>query len=129
MKIEQIEISGLRSHRGDPPTVVDLTDKSLVAIVGPTGAGKSSLLEAICFALYGEATFGGKAYKELSSDGCSEISVRMTFSVGEDKYQLVRTVAPNRSGVSAPRRRGCARLMTPAMPSCTPTKCARSTPR
>jgi exonuclease SbcC len=99
MKIEQIEISGLRSHRGDPPTVVDLTDKSLVAIVGPTGAGKSSLLEAICFALYGEATFGGKAYKELSSDGCSEISVRMTFSVGEDKYQLVRTVAPNRSGV------------------------------
>lgn len=99
MKIETITISGLRSHRGDPPTVVDLSGKSLVAVVGPTGAGKSSILEAICFALYGEATFGGKAYKELSADGRCEIAVQMIFTVGEDRYQLVRTVAPNRSGV------------------------------
>ncbi len=99
MKIETLSISGLRSHRGDPATEVNLTGKSLVAIVGPTGAGKSSVLEAVCFALYGEATFGGKAYRELSSDGCSEISVQMTFTVGEDRYQLVRSVAPNRKGV------------------------------
>jgi exonuclease SbcC len=99
LRIETITISGLRSHRGNPPTRVDLSGKSLVAIVGPTGAGKSSILEAICFALYGEATFGGKAYKDLSSDGRSEIAVQMTFSVGEDSYQLVRSVAPSRNDV------------------------------
>jgi exonuclease SbcC len=55
-------------------------------------------LEAITFALFGEATFGGKAYKELSTDGNSEISVRMHFSIGDDRYQLVRTVAPTKSG-------------------------------
>jgi exonuclease SbcC len=99
MRIECIEVSGLRSHRGNPPTVLDLSDKSLVAIVGHTGAGKSSLLEAVTFAFFGEATYGGKAYGELSSDGRTEISVRMTFTVGGDRYQLVRVVAPNRNGV------------------------------
>ena len=51
----------------------------------------------------------------------------MTFSVGEDKYQLVRTVAPNRMMSSAPRRPGCARWMMLAVPSCNSTRCARST--
>ena len=101
MRIEQLELSGLRSHRGNPPTCLDLSDKRLVAIVGHTGAGKSSLLEAITFALFGEATYGGKAYEELSSDGRSEISVRMVFSVGDDRYQLVRVVSPNRNGIFA----------------------------
>ncbi len=98
MKIETVTISGLRSHRGDPPSVVDLSGKSLVAVVGPTGAGKSSILEAICFALYGEATFGGKAYRELATDGRSEIAVQLIFTVGEDRYQLVRSVSPDRKG-------------------------------
>lgn len=98
MKIETLEFSGLRSHRGNPPTTLTLSDKKLVAIVGPTGAGKSSLLEAICFVLFGEATFGGKVYKELSTDGCSEIDVRMVFTVGDERYQLVRVVGPNRRG-------------------------------
>jgi exonuclease SbcC len=99
VRIESLEVSGLRSHRGNPPTTLDLSDKSLVAIVGHTGAGKSSLLEAVTFGFFGEATYGGKAYGELSSDGRTEISVRMTFTVGGDRYQLVRVVAPNRNGV------------------------------
>jgi exonuclease SbcC len=99
VRIESLEVSGLRSHRGNPPTTLDLSDKSLVAIVGHTGAGKSSLLEAVTFAFFGEATYGGKAYGELSSDGRTEISVRMTFTVGDDCYQLVRVVTPNRNGV------------------------------
>ncbi len=98
MKIEQLEVSGLRSHRGNPPTCLDLTDKRLVAIVGHTGAGKSSLLEAVTFALFGEATYGGKAYEELSSDGRTEMSVRMVFTVGDGRYQLARTVRPDRNG-------------------------------
>jgi DNA repair protein SbcC/Rad50 len=99
VKIERLEVSGLRSHRGNPPTCLDLSDKRLVAIVGHTGAGKSSLLEAITFALFGEATYGGRAYEELSSDGRSEISVQMAFTVGDERYQMVRTVRPNRNGV------------------------------
>jgi exonuclease SbcC len=99
VKIEQLDVSGLRSHRGNPPTHLDLSDKRLVAIVGHTGAGKSSLLEAITFALFGEATYGGKAYEELSSDGRTEISVQMVFTVGEERFQTVRTVKQDRNGI------------------------------
>ena len=98
MKIEQLEVSGLRSHRGNPPTYLDLSDKRLVAIVGHTGAGKSSLLEAITFVLFGEATYGGKAYEELSTDGRSEMSVQMIFTIGDERYQIVRTVRPDIHG-------------------------------
>lgn len=98
MKIEKLSVSGLRSHRGNPPTTLELGDKRLVAIVGHTGAGKSSLLEAITFALFGEATYGGRAYEELSSDGRSEITVQLEFTIGGDRYQLLRTVGPDRHG-------------------------------
>lgn len=98
MRIEKLEVSGLRSHRGNPPTTLELTGKHLVAVVGHTGAGKSSLLEAITFALFGEATYGGKAYEELSSDGRTEMTVQLTFARGDERYQLLRTVAPNRNG-------------------------------
>ncbi len=98
MRIEKLQVSGLRSHRGNPPTSLDLTGKRLVAVVGHTGAGKSSLLEAITFALFGEATYGGRAYEELSSDGRTEMSVQLTFTRGSERYQLLRTVAPDRNG-------------------------------
>jgi exonuclease SbcC len=77
---------------------LELTGKRLVAVVGHTGAGKSSLLEAITFALFGEATYGGKAYEELSSDGRTEMTVQLTFTRGDERYQLLRTVAPDRNG-------------------------------
>jgi exonuclease SbcC len=98
VRIEKLSVSGLRSHRGNPPTTLELGDKRLVAIVGHTGAGKSSLLEAITFALFGEATYGGRAYEELSSDGRSEITVQLEFTIGGDRYQLLRTVGPDRHG-------------------------------
>ncbi len=98
MKIEELEVSGLRSHRGNPSTCVDLTDKRLVAIVGHTGAGKSSLLEAITFVLFGEATYGGKAYEELSTDGRCEMTVKMTFSISDERFQMLRTVRPDIHG-------------------------------
>ena len=98
VRIEELKVSGLRSHRGDPPTSLTLTGKRFVAVVGHTGAGKSSLLEAITFALFGEATYGGKAYEELSSDGRSEMTVQLTFTRGGEHYQLLRTVAPDRYG-------------------------------
>ncbi len=103
MRIEQLEISGLRSHRGTPPTCLDLTGKELVAVVGQTGAGKSSLLEAVTFALFGESTYSGQAYEELSSDGRTEMSVRMVFTIGDDRYQLARTVRPDRNGDFKPK--------------------------
>ena len=46
-----LEVEGFSSFRNK--TVVDFKDANLFALTGSTGAGKSSLLDAICFALYG----------------------------------------------------------------------------
>ena len=35
------------------PTEIDFTDVELFALTGPTGSGKTTILDGICFALYG----------------------------------------------------------------------------
>src|ERR1700744_5449584 len=57
MKILAIRIKNLASLEGE--TEIDFTSEPLCsagifAIVGPTGAGKSTILDAICLALYGK---------------------------------------------------------------------------
>ena len=59
MRPLKLTLDGLRSYWGGAQTV-DFTDRTLVAIVGDTGAGKSSLLEAITYALYGRSTWVGQ---------------------------------------------------------------------
>ncbi|WP_281758425.1 AAA family ATPase, partial [Succinatimonas hippei] len=55
MKILRVELSNLNSLRGT--FTIDFTDEAftssgIFAITGPTGAGKSTILDAICLALY-----------------------------------------------------------------------------
>ena len=55
MKILRVELSNLNSLRGT--FTIDFTDEAftssgIFAITGPTGAGKSTILVAICLALY-----------------------------------------------------------------------------
>ena len=51
MRPLRIEMSGFGAFR--EPTVIDLADVEFFALVGPTGSGKSTVIDAICFALYG----------------------------------------------------------------------------
>lgn len=64
MKILAIRIKNLASLEGE--TVIDFTDGPLCtagifAITGPTGAGKSTILDALCLALYAETPRYNKA--------------------------------------------------------------------
>lgn len=45
-----------------------LSDAGLFLLSGPTGAGKSSILDAVCFALYGDVPGDRSAAKRLRSD-------------------------------------------------------------
>src|SRR5690606_2745059 len=55
MRPLRLVVEGLRSYRNRQE--IDFENTGLFAITGPTGAGKSSILEALVFALYHASTF------------------------------------------------------------------------
>lgn len=76
---------------------LDLSALELFAIAGPTGAGKSSLLDAIIFALYGRVPRMRRGYGELISLGRDRMSVTLDFRVGRREFRIARVARRGRS--------------------------------
>jgi exonuclease SbcC len=69
-----------------------LNGRSFFLIHGPTGAGKTSVLDAICFALYGQAS-GSRAPREMRSDHAEPATfteVVFDFAIGAERYRVKR---------------------------------------
>jgi exonuclease SbcC len=88
MKIIRLTFSGVRSYPGTCGPI-DFTGKNLVAILGDTGAGKSSILEAITAALYGKCTWASTV-AALRSDGCPTMTVELDFEVDGRRWNVHR---------------------------------------
>src|SRR6266498_1856372 len=87
-----LTVSGLRSYR--TLQVIDFAGKNPVAVVGDTGAGKSSLLEAICYALYGSSTWHGNKPSALIADGGDGTArVELTFAARGQTWQITRSTS------------------------------------
>ncbi|HEY8986387.1 MAG TPA: SMC family ATPase [Streptomyces sp.] len=87
MKIVRLTFSGVRSYPGT--CEIDFTGKTLVGILGDTGAGKTSILEAITVALYGRCSFTDQA-AQLRSDDCQAMSVDLVFRVDGRQWRAHR---------------------------------------
>jgi exonuclease SbcC len=88
----KLKFRGLRSYRGQ--LEVDFTDVNLMAIIGDTGAGKSSILEALFFALYGGSSWdkrGGRSLIAAGGDG--HLVVELTFRASGRTWQARRTAS------------------------------------
>lgn len=86
-----LRLNGLRSYLTDQE--IDFVDVDLMAVVGDTGAGKSSLLEALCVALYGCCTWDARGAKPLIADGATTLRVELTFRVGEKTWRVTRAIS------------------------------------
>ncbi len=88
MRPTKLTIQGLTAFR--KPVEIDFTDLDLFAITGPTGAGKSSLVDAITYALFGQAPRIGRSIRELISQGEDRLKVSLEFTVRGDSYRVFR---------------------------------------
>ena len=86
-----LRMSGLRSYRSE--VTVDFGDPGLIAIVGDTGAGKSSILEALFFVLYGGCTWDHRATVPLISDGATVMQVELVFLAEGRRWKVFRSAS------------------------------------
>src|SRR3990172_10867178 len=82
-----LSISGFLSYRD--PVELDFTRFDLACISGPNGAGKSALLDAITFALFGQARNRGDALINSHMD-VDAAEVEFTFGYEGNVYRVQR---------------------------------------
>lgn len=76
-----------------------LGGSALFLIHGPTGAGKTSLLDALCFALYGESSGGERLPRSLRcdlADPALPTAVTLEFALGARRFRVQRAPAQPR---------------------------------
>jgi exonuclease SbcC len=82
----------------------ELSAGGLFLLTGDTGAGKTSVLDAVCFAIYGEVPGDRHSARHLRSDNAeadAEPRVVLRLSIGERTFRFTRSPAWER-----PKRRG-----------------------
>ncbi|MEU3457905.1 SMC family ATPase [Micromonospora sp. NPDC006766] len=92
MRPMRLDMAGFTVFREE--TTVDFTDADFFALVGPTGSGKSTVLDAICFALYGTVPRwgGARGLANALAPSANEARVRLVFESAGDRYVATRVV-------------------------------------
>ncbi|WP_406637615.1 AAA family ATPase [Pseudarthrobacter quantipunctorum] len=97
MRIHRLLISGFGPFAGTEEIDFDrLSAHGLFLLNGPTGAGKTSVLDAICFALYGSVPGARQDGKRLRSDHAEpaqEPAVTCEFSAQGRRFEVTRSPA------------------------------------
>ncbi|WP_422935012.1 AAA family ATPase [Sinomonas sp. P47F7] len=99
MKIHKVNIEGFGAYKGKERVDFDAfaADGKFV-ITGKTGAGKTTILDAITYALFGRVPrYNDTADEHVRSrylaDSANPTEVSVEFSVGEDRYLVTRRPA------------------------------------
>ncbi|MBO6574010.1 MAG: SMC family ATPase [Rhodothermales bacterium] len=99
MRPKNLTIHGFASFRDE--VEIDFEDADLFVLSGPTGSGKSSIIDAMTFALYGAVPrYGKQATTAIVSKGRNEARVCLRFDAGGKEYtatRVVRMLSPERA--------------------------------
>jgi exonuclease SbcC len=92
----KLELEGFTAFR--QRTCLDFGDLDLFAVTGPTGAGKSSLIDAICYALYGRVPRVTAEVNAVISQGHDRMQVSLEFQANGRAYRVLREARRKGSG-------------------------------
>ncbi|WP_428273486.1 AAA family ATPase [Candidatus Palauibacter sp.] len=91
MRPVRLVVEGFTSFRKTQE--IDFSELDLFVITGPTGSGKTSILDAVTLALYGTVPRTGKRdLKELISLGAAQTKVQLDFRVANVDYRVARRI-------------------------------------
>lgn len=88
MRPLKLSLKGFTAFRDEQS--VDFSHLDIFAIAGPTGAGKSSILDAMTYALYGKVERVSNECSQLISQGLPSMVVQFEFACGNDQYRVAR---------------------------------------
>ena len=109
-----LDMAGFASFR--EPTTVDFAGAEYFALVGPTGSGKSTVIDAITFALYGSVPRWDdrRAVALALAPTVNRGAVRFVFDVGRARYVVARELRRAASGSVSVRSARLERLRDPS---------------
>ncbi len=74
---------------------IDLDRANTTLVVGENGAGKSTMLDALCFGLFQRPFRSIKKDQLINSINEKECIVEVEFTVGQKDYKIIRGIKPN----------------------------------
>ncbi|MER7604819.1 SMC family ATPase [Nocardioides sp. NPDC127503] len=105
MRLHHLEVSAFGPFTGTVSVDFDqLSEAGLFLLSGATGAGKTSVLDAVCFALYGDVPGDRSVAKRLRSDRApAEVATRVVLeaTLAQRRFRITRSPSWER-----PKRRG-----------------------
>jgi DNA repair exonuclease SbcCD ATPase subunit len=80
---------------GASPTKIKLNQSPNTLIIGHNGAGKSTVLDALCFGLFGKPFRKINKPQLLNSINQNDCVIEVEFSIGTKQYKIIRGIKPN----------------------------------
>ena len=75
---------------------VDLAKSPSTLIIGTNGAGKSTMLDALCFSLFNRAFRDIKKEQLVNTINSNDCEIECEFETNNKKYKIVRGIKPNK---------------------------------
>ena len=79
---------------GNQYTEIDFTKNKTNLIVGTNGAGKSTVLDALCFSLFGRSFRRINKPQLVNSVNEKDCKVEVEFSIGKSDWKVIRGIKP-----------------------------------
>ena len=90
MRPVRLRLKNFRSFRDEQ--TIDFSDLGLFAVIGETGAGKSSILQGVSYALYNRPTFDNDT-KQLIYSAENTLTVELEFEANGERHSVERTTS------------------------------------